>query len=88
MGTSISAHAEDVNQENDRVSGPVIAETDTPTAADPDDDQDSAKMGKEEGTHSGANLGATPQRETDKVDQPERRNVTSDGANKPGSGDD
>jgi hypothetical protein len=34
--------------------------------------QDSAKMGKEEGTHEGANLGATPEDDTKKVDQPER----------------
>jgi hypothetical protein len=40
--------------------------------------QDSAKMGKEEGTHEGANLGATPENETKKVDQPPRSNPTSD----------
>jgi hypothetical protein len=39
--------------------------------------EDSAKMGKEEGTHTGPNQGATPENETQKVDQPERRNPTT-----------
>jgi hypothetical protein len=39
--------------------------------------EDSAKMGKEEGTHQGAQLGATPENDTDKIDQPERRNPTT-----------
>jgi hypothetical protein len=39
--------------------------------------QESAKMGKEEGTHEGANLGATPENDTKKIDQPERRNPTT-----------
>ena len=34
--------------------------------------EESAKMGKEEGTHEGANLGATPENDTKKTDQPER----------------
>jgi hypothetical protein len=38
--------------------------------------QNSAKMGKEEGTHEGANLGATPENDTQKIDQPTRRNST------------
>ena len=37
----------------------------------------SAKMGKEEGTHTGPNQGATPESDTSKIDQPERRNVPS-----------
>ena len=41
--------------------------------------EDSAKMGKEEGTHTGPNLGATPENDTKKVDQPERRNPTTGG---------
>jgi hypothetical protein len=39
--------------------------------------EDSAKMGKEEGTHEGANLGATPENDTAKIDQPARRNPTT-----------
>ena len=34
-------------------------------------------MGKEEGTHTGANQGAKPENDTDKVDQPDRRNPTT-----------
>jgi hypothetical protein len=36
--------------------------------------EQSAKMGKEEGTHEGTNLNATPQDDTKKVDQPPRSN--------------
>ena len=39
--------------------------------------EESAKMGKEEGTHEGANLGATPENDMQKIDQPERRNPTT-----------
>jgi hypothetical protein len=35
--------------------------------------EESAKMGKEEGTHEGANLGAAPDQDTQKVEQPERQ---------------
>jgi hypothetical protein len=41
---------------------------------------DSAKMGKDEGTHEGAALGAKPESDTNKIDQPARRNPTSDNA--------
>ena len=37
--------------------------------------EDSAKMGKEEGTHTGTNLGATPESDTSKIDQPARRDT-------------
>jgi hypothetical protein len=40
---------------------------------------ESAKMGKDEGTHTGPNQGATPENDTDKVEQPERRNPTTGG---------
>jgi hypothetical protein len=39
--------------------------------------EESAKMGKEEGTHQGSDLGATPETDTKKIDQPERRNPTT-----------
>ena len=39
--------------------------------------EDSAKMGKEEGTHTGSNLGATTESDTSKIDQPARRNIPS-----------
>jgi hypothetical protein len=44
---------------------------------------ESAKMGKEEGTHTGTNQGAKPENDTKKVDQPERRNVPSNETTKP-----
>jgi hypothetical protein len=37
--------------------------------------EESAKMGKGEGTHEGAH--ATPEHDTQKIDQPERRNPTT-----------
>ena len=37
--------------------------------------EDSAKMGKGEGTHTGEH--ATPEHDTQKIDQPERRNPTT-----------
>ena len=37
--------------------------------------EESAKMGKGEGTHEGAQ--ATPEHDTQKIDQPERRNPTT-----------
>jgi len=42
--------------------------------------EQSAKMGKEEGTHEGANLGATPESDTQKIDQPARKNPTTSNA--------
>jgi hypothetical protein len=39
--------------------------------------EDSAKMGTEDGTHEGDNLGATPEDDTAKIDQPARRNPTT-----------
>ena len=37
----------------------------------------SAKMGKEEGTHTEPGHGTPPESDTSKVDQPERRNTTT-----------
>jgi len=42
--------------------------------------EDSAKLGKEGGTHTGPNQGATPENDTQKVEQPARRNPTTGGA--------
>jgi len=39
--------------------------------------QGSAKMGSEKGTHTGPGQGATPQSDTQKIDQPSRRNTPS-----------
>lgn len=38
---------------------------------------DSAKMGEDEGTKEGAELGETPKTETDKIDQPAREDKTA-----------
>jgi hypothetical protein len=38
---------------------------------------ESAKMGKEEGTHEGAHLGATPENESQKIDQPDNMDQTT-----------
>jgi hypothetical protein len=54
----------------------TLAADDTQAGAKTDE-TDSAKMGKEEGTHTGANQGAKPENDTDKVEQPERRNPTT-----------
>ena len=49
--------------------------------------QDSAKMGKDEGTHTGPDQGMTPERDTSKVDQAARRNVPSNSPDdKPAAG--
>jgi hypothetical protein len=55
----------------------VLAADESQTAGAKMDETDSAKMGKEEGTHTGANQGAKPENDTKKVDQPERRNSTT-----------
>jgi hypothetical protein len=48
--------------------------------------QGSGKMGEESGTHTGPNQGSPPENDTDKVDQPARRDPTTGGAgdNAPG----
>lgn len=55
----------------------IIAADDMQPAVGQPDSEDSAKMGEDAGTHEGANLGATPENDTDKVDQPARRNPTT-----------
>ncbi len=57
----------------------VIAgdETTPAGAATKGNAEESAKMGKDEGAHTGPNLGATPENDTSKIDQPARRNIPS-----------
>jgi hypothetical protein len=56
----------------------LAAEDSAPVAGQPEENaEDSAKMGKEEGTHEGAGHGATPESDTGKIDQPARRNPTT-----------
>jgi hypothetical protein len=45
--------------------------------------EESAKMGKEEGTHTGPSQGATPENDTQKIDQPARKNIPSNEQTKP-----
>jgi hypothetical protein len=56
----------------------VLAADGAPAAGQTEESaEDSAKMGKESGTHEGSDLGATPESDTNKVDQPARRNPTT-----------
>jgi hypothetical protein len=70
-----------VQQEEPLSTGDIVIVTNdaAPQAGQTEDTADqSAKMGKEEGTHEGENLGATPENDTAKIDQPARRNPTTD----------
>ena len=66
----------------------VIVTNDTASQAGQTEDSadQSAKMGKEEGTNEGENLGATPS-DTAKIDQPARGNPTSDNSSGNTGGD-
>ena len=57
----------------------VIAADDTPPgdAATDEGSAGSAKMGEDPGTHTGADQGATPENDTQKIDQPARRSETT-----------
>jgi hypothetical protein len=61
----------------------VVAAEDALPSAD-EGDAGSAKMGEGQGTHEGADQGATPENDTSKIDQPARRNPTTGNS----SGDD
>ncbi len=83
--TGIATASARVNMSTDSL---IVAENDDDFKMQDDkmqsDDQngedESAKMGKEEGTHTGTDQGTTPESDTKKVEQPERRNVpTTDG---------
>ena len=65
----------------------IIAADDTASQAGQMDEgaEGSVKMGEEPGTHEGADLGATKESDTGKIDQPARRNPTT--SNAPGDYD-
>jgi hypothetical protein len=64
----------------------IVTNDAAPQAGQTEDNaEESAKMGQEEGTHEGDSLGATPENDTAKIDQPARRNPTTD--NSGASGD-
>jgi hypothetical protein len=52
-------------------------ETKQPTGQTEENATESAKMGKEEGTHTGDHQGVIPENDTSKIDQPDRRNPTT-----------
>jgi hypothetical protein len=57
------------------------ADDDSAAGGDDSDSAGSAKMGTDEGTHVGEDQGANPENDTDKIDQPARRNpATGDAA--------
>lgn len=58
----------------------VIAAEDTATSSEDQSGEESAKMGKEEGTHKGDDQGAEEDSDTDKVEQPERPDAPADGS--------
>ena len=66
----------------------LVATDDTAAVGQPEESaQDSAKMGKEEGTHEGAELGDVPDSDTKMIDQPERNPTTGElSGEKSGSG--
>ncbi len=64
---------------DDNATGDRLARAADDSAAG-DDDSDSAgsaKMGTDEGTHVGEDQGSNPENDTDKIDQPARRNPTT-----------
>ena len=63
---------------DDNTTGDDSAADDDSAAGDDDSDSaGSAKMGTDEGTHVGEDQGANPENDTDKIDQPARRNPTT-----------
>ena len=54
----------------------VVTNDTAPTAGQEENSEELAKMGKEEGTHQGTEMGATSERDTQKVEQPQRQNST------------
>jgi len=63
---------------DDNATGDDSAADDDSAAGDDDSDSaGSAKMGTDEGTHVGEDQGANPEDDTDKIDQPARRNPTT-----------
>ena len=66
---------------DDDAAGDDSAAGDTDMQGDDDANSDgSAKMGAGEGTHEGDDQGSAPENDTDKIDQPARRNPTTGGA--------
>ena len=67
----------DVTAKNIIVAADDNATDDDSAAGDDSESDGSAKMGTDEGTHVGEDQGSTPENDTDKIDQPARRNPTT-----------
>ena len=66
---------------DDSTAGDDSGAADDSAAGDDESDSDgSAKMGQDEGTHVGEDQGSAPENDTDKIDQPARRNPTTSNA--------
>lgn len=55
----------------------IVAAEDSAANVGQTDENDSAKMGKDDGKKEGAELGETPETDSDKVDQPQREDKTA-----------
>lgn len=64
----------------------AVDESKQPTGQTEESATESAKMGKEEGTHTGDHQGVIPENDTSKIDQPERRNPSTSNEGASGSG--
>ena len=66
---------------DDSAAGDDSGAADDSAAGDDDSDSDgSAKMGQDEGTHVGEDQGSASENDTNKIDQPARRNPTTSNA--------
>ena len=71
-------NATDDNAADDNATEDDNATGDDNAAGNDDSEPDgSAKMGTDEGTHVGEDQGSNPENDTDKIDQPARRNPTT-----------
>ena len=74
-----SAAGDDYGAADDSAAGDDSGTPDDSAAGDASDDG-SAKMGEDVGTHVGEDQGSAPENDTDKIDQPARRNPTTSNA--------
>jgi len=79
----VAGYAAAASEQHDPIAKNIVVAADDNATGDDsaaDDDSDSAgsaKMGTDEGTHVGEDQGANPENDTDKIDQPARRNPTT-----------
>jgi len=75
--TDDNAAADNATDDNSAAGDDNAAGDDSAAGDDDSDSAGSAKMGTDEGTHVGEDQGANPENDTDKIDQPARRNPTT-----------